>query len=445
MAATPVAFSEQSNQRLAGVNPTLADILRETERRALERGIKIEVSEGLRDPGRQAGLVAAGKSQTLNSRHLTGNATDVYIRNPDGSPNWDFEAYRPVADIAKEVAAEMGVPDLVWGGDWKTLKDGVHFQIGGPAGGGSNVSMSTKGGAPMVGLLGMEEEPKTFGERLKESWRSGELADNLALAFNSLTLRPDQNLAEIVGRRQDRRAQEATANRTAQWLASMGREDLAAAMMSGALDPKSAAALAMTPPEQVSGVEINGKLVNPQTGEIMADFGANPKEAFGNEVELMKTYRAEPEVQAYNGVANYYGRMVSAYDITSRNPATQGQGDLAMVYSFMKMLDPGSTVMQGEYASASNTAGVPDQVRNVYNSITQGATLTDAQRRAFLEQAEGMMRSTADRLGRVNELYAGTAGRGGVNPGFLINPAIPDWRTAGVAAPPSTTFVPTGP
>jgi hypothetical protein len=51
---------------------------------------------------------------------------------PDGQPNWDFEAYRPIADTAKATAASLGIPDFVWGGDWKTLKDGVHFQIGGP-------------------------------------------------------------------------------------------------------------------------------------------------------------------------------------------------------------------------------------------------------------------------------------------------------------------------
>jgi hypothetical protein len=97
-------------------------------------------------------MVAQGKSQTMNSRHLTGNAADIFIQNPDGSANWDFEAYRPVAEIAKEVAAEKGYDDLVWGGDWKTLKDGVHFQMGGAAvAGGAGSASAGAGGGTMGG------------------------------------------------------------------------------------------------------------------------------------------------------------------------------------------------------------------------------------------------------------------------------------------------------
>jgi hypothetical protein len=127
-------------------------VLTETEKRARERGIEIQVSETKRDADRQADMVAQGKSQTMNSRHLTGNAADIFIQNPDGSANWDFEAYRPVAEIAKEVAAEKGYDDLVWGGDWKTLKDGVHFQMGGAAvAGGAGSASAGAGGGTMGG------------------------------------------------------------------------------------------------------------------------------------------------------------------------------------------------------------------------------------------------------------------------------------------------------
>lgn len=131
MAPTPVDFNPRSVELLSAADPRLRDVLTETERRAREQGIEIQVSETARSKERQADLVAQGKSQTMNSKHLTGNAADIYVQNPDGSANWDFEAYRPVAEIAKQVAAEKGYDDLVWGGDWKTLKDGVHFQLGG--------------------------------------------------------------------------------------------------------------------------------------------------------------------------------------------------------------------------------------------------------------------------------------------------------------------------
>jgi hypothetical protein len=272
LAPTPVAFSEQSLQTLGGVNPTLADILKETERRALEQGIEIEVSEGLRDQGRQAQLVSEGKSQTMNSRHLTGNAVDIHIRNPDGSPNWDFNSYVPVANIANQVATEMGVPDLVWGGDWKTLKDGVHFQIGGPASGGT-ITRSTKGGNAMpMGLFDMQEEPQTFGERLKRNFQSGELMDRIALAANSLRMNPDPNIAQMIQMRQERRDERSTANRTAQWLMSQNRQDLAQALMTGAIDPKTAVATALQP-------AADGRTAMIQNYEYWLTQGKTPQEA----------------------------------------------------------------------------------------------------------------------------------------------------------------------
>lgn len=150
MAPTPVDFNPRSVELLSAADPRLRDVLTETERRAREQGIEIQVSETARSKERQADMVAQGKSQTMNSQHLTGNAADIYIQNPDGSANWDFKAYRPVAEIAKAVAAEKGYDDLVWGGDWKTLKDGVHFQLGGAtavAGGDGSASMSGGAGA----------------------------------------------------------------------------------------------------------------------------------------------------------------------------------------------------------------------------------------------------------------------------------------------------------
>ena len=124
-------WTEQSRSRMQGVDPRLIAILEEARRAS---GINFEISEGMRDSARQAEMVRTGKSQTMNSRHLHGNAMDVHILNPDGSINWDFDAYRPVADAAKAAAARLGYDDFVWGGDWKSLRDGVHFQIGGAQG-----------------------------------------------------------------------------------------------------------------------------------------------------------------------------------------------------------------------------------------------------------------------------------------------------------------------
>ncbi|STI98390.1 putative phage PS3 [Escherichia coli] len=67
-------FSSRSEKNLQGVNPDLVKVTR----RALEISeVDFGITEGLRSHYRQKQLVATGKSQTMNSRHLTGHAVDV--------------------------------------------------------------------------------------------------------------------------------------------------------------------------------------------------------------------------------------------------------------------------------------------------------------------------------------------------------------------------------
>jgi hypothetical protein len=139
-------------------------------------------------------------------------------------------------------------------------------------GGGSGSRSGNGGGAMPMGLFDMQEEPQTFGQRLKRDWQSGELMDNIALAANSLLMRPDPNFAQMIQGRQEQRAGRETANRTAQWLMSQGREDLAQALMTGAIDPKTAVAAAMTPPADNRTAMI-------QNYEYWLSQGKTPEEA----------------------------------------------------------------------------------------------------------------------------------------------------------------------
>lgn len=420
LAATPAAFSEQSLSKLSGVNPLLAEILKETERRALERGIKLEVSEGLRDPARQAELVSAGKSQTLNSRHLTGNAIDVHIRNPDGSPNWDFEAYRPVADIAKQVAADMGVPDLTWGGDWKTLKDGVHFQLGGTNAGG--VTMSTSGGQGM-GLMDFQEEPKGFMGRLT----SPDARDAILLWLNSMRLNPDQGLGQYVQARQEQRSQESSTNRTAQWLMSQGREDLARALMSGAIDPKTAASVALSPADKPNVMEVGGKLVD-ETGRVIYDptGGAAPT-LTSDQLSSLNTLRddATTTTAELRAMSDAWTNINTFY----QNPGAVS--DRALVIAFAKILDPTSVVRESESAAIANSGSLDEGMKALLlNALQGGGGLPPAIRDEIVGLARDMygnkMPSVQERLRMLQD----TAARAGlppelVFPGQLTPPPAP--------------------
>lgn len=118
------ALSVRSKQRLEGVH---VDLVRVVEKAILLSQIDFAVTEGLRTKARQAELMAAGASRTMNSRHLTGHAIDV-APIIGGKIRWDWPLFDELAKAFKLAAKEENVP-IVWGGDWVSFKDGPHFEL----------------------------------------------------------------------------------------------------------------------------------------------------------------------------------------------------------------------------------------------------------------------------------------------------------------------------
>lgn len=120
----PYSLSQRSLSRLQGVHPDLVKVVK----RAIELSeIDFAVTEGLRTIERQKELFAKGASTTMKSRHLTGHAIDV-AAIVGTSIRWDWPLYDKISVAFKAAAKELNVP-IVWGGDWKSFKDGPHFEL----------------------------------------------------------------------------------------------------------------------------------------------------------------------------------------------------------------------------------------------------------------------------------------------------------------------------
>lgn len=123
----------RSKRRMRGLHP---DLVRVVERAIQLTPVDFTVLEGMRTRARQEKLVAIGASKTMNSRHLTGHAIDIApwgdfdsdgdIDGEDLFHHWPL--YHRLADAMKEAARELDVP-IEWGGDWRSFKDGPHFQL----------------------------------------------------------------------------------------------------------------------------------------------------------------------------------------------------------------------------------------------------------------------------------------------------------------------------
>jgi peptidoglycan L-alanyl-D-glutamate endopeptidase CwlK len=117
-------LGERSQLRLKGVHP---DLVRVVEHAIDISAVDFTVLEGLRTPERQKLLRDSGASQTINSRHITGHAVDLGAL-VDGEVRWDWPLYHKIAAAMKQAAKDLNVA-IVWGGDWRTFKDGPHFEL----------------------------------------------------------------------------------------------------------------------------------------------------------------------------------------------------------------------------------------------------------------------------------------------------------------------------
>ena len=146
------------------------------------------------------------------------------------------------------------------------------------------------------------------------------------------------------------------------------------------------------------------------------------------EGKLRGEYRTATTV--YQDVRNSFGRVQAAQDTAV--------GDLSLIFGYMKMLDPGSVVREGEFATAQNAAGVPERILNVYNRVRSGERLTENQRGSFKKQAEDLFNVAANDERRVRDGISRIARNYGLNTDNIFIDAQPSAPAAPErpAAPP---------
>lgn len=117
-------LSRRSRDNLVGVHPDLVAIV---EKAITLTPVDFIVLEGVRSLARQKQLLAAGATRALDSRHLTGHAVDLCAW-VDREVRWDWPLYRHIAAAMKAAARSLDM-QVEWGGDWKSFKDGPHFEL----------------------------------------------------------------------------------------------------------------------------------------------------------------------------------------------------------------------------------------------------------------------------------------------------------------------------
>lgn len=108
----------------------------------------------------------------------------------------------------------------------------------------------------------------------------------------------------------------------------------------------------------------------------------------------------------------------SALQAVSANPSAAG--DISIVFSFMKMLDPISVVREGEQATVRNAAGIPDKIRNIYNKALTGEGLAPDQRQDILNQAKTLYDKALEQQERNSKTYINISEKSGLDPNLVV-------------------------
>lgn len=138
--------------------------------------------------------------------------------------------------------------------------------------------------------------------------------------------------------------------------------------------------------------------------------------------DLRKEFTGHPVVKRYQDIRISMDKVRRAAERanTSKSDGERAASDLSLVFGFMKMLDPGSVVREGEFATAQNAAGVPDRVRNAYNRALSGEILNPNQRAGFLAAAEDAYRAETATYQPIADLYGRLAQTQGLDPADII-------------------------
>lgn len=135
-------------------------------------------------------------------------------------------------------------------------------------------------------------------------------------------------------------------------------------------------------------------------------FITDPKELMKAEQALRKEYSSE--ASDFTKTQDAF-RKIDAAEETA-------VGDLSLIFSFMKMLDPGSVVREGEFATAQNAAGVDQKIINIYNNIKSGERLSETQRKSFKSQANALLKAGEKKEQDIRNTITRSAKTFGIDP-----------------------------
>ena len=174
--------------------------------------------------------------------------------------------------------------------------------------------------------------------------------------------------------------------------------------------------------------EVTKKLIlnGISTGKIahlkpwMRDFLYN-KEQQKEQFKLRQDYDKEVKDTKASPIVSAYRKL---HSLVHNNPNPGGQGDIAIVFSFMKMLDPNSVVREGEFKTAENATPRAVQFARAWNKFFNGGRFVEADRKKFVDTTRLIVEPALADLKFVKDRYVKISQRYGYPPSLIVGPSV---------------------
>jgi hypothetical protein len=145
----------------------------------------------------------------------------------------------------------------------------------------------------------------------------------------------------------------------------------------------------------------------------------SPFKDFTDQVKTGGQVRKEFQdiTKPYRAVRDSYNRIQAS--ATNPSPA----GDLAMIFNYMKMLDPGSVVRESEFATAATAKPLLERLGISFDAVSavwEGKKLTPEQRNDFLSRAQKLYSVQSDQYSKTADQYRELAKRYNLDPSNIV-------------------------
>ena len=229
----------------------------------------------------------------------------------------------------------------------------------------------------------------------------------LAIGFNAMRLNPDANLARSlqsqIETEQGMRLLRSQGNKTADALAAAGHKELAEIVRDNpSLAKEAISVLTKTPdiPDGFLSAHLKAVAAGHEVGSEGYRRAMGAETSYGGlsegQVEgisgIRKEFMGVPQVKAFQDQVAAYGRIISSAEEPS------AAGDLALIFNYMKLLDPGSVVRESEFRTAEEAAAwlqeseesgiaIPRPVQTAIQKLQTGQMLLPNQRADFVDRS----------------------------------------------------------